>query len=204
MPASNHPIQEIKVTGSSSHHGSSEFILSPPLPPCPISHIFPIHAGCLEMRGEKMDCGMFNLSVPQNSIFPSTLKSFNYLMILFSSSNFSLLQMQHLHSFNCSYCDKLPDSIVLAISSVVQLLSPVQLLVTPWTEAHQASLSFIVSQSCSLSCPLSGGAIQPPLPLPSLLLLSLIFPSIKVFSNESTLHISGQSIGASASAQSFQ
>ena len=108
------------------------------------------------MRGQKMDSVMFNLNVPQNSIFRSTLKSFNYLTILFSSSNFSLLQMQHLHSFNCSYCDKFPDSIVLAISSVVvQLLSPVQLLVTLWTAAHQASLSFTISQSCSPSCPLS-------------------------------------------------
>ena len=31
--------------------------------------------------------------------------------------------------------------------SSVQLLSPVQLFATPWTTAHQASLSFIISQS---------------------------------------------------------
>ena len=30
---------------------------------------------------------------------------------------------------------------------VVQLLSHVQLFVTPWTAAHQASLSFTISQS---------------------------------------------------------
>ena len=34
-----------------------------------------------------------------------------------------------------------------------------------------------------------GGAIQPSHPLSSCLLLSLIFPSIRVFSNESVLHI---------------
>ena len=38
---------------------------------------------------------------------------------------------------------------------VVQSLSRVQLFVTPWTAACQASLSFTVSQICSNSCPLS-------------------------------------------------
>ena len=38
---------------------------------------------------------------------------------------------------------------------VVQSLSCVRLFVTPWTAAHQASLSFSISQSCSNSCPLS-------------------------------------------------
>ena len=108
-----------------------------------------------------MDCGMFNLSVPQNSIFPSTLKSFNYLTILFSSSNFSLLQMQHLHSFNCSYCDKLPDSIVLAISSVVQLLSPVQLLVTPWMLALFFSLTISPAPETAGKVPTLTGKDKP-------------------------------------------
>ena len=38
---------------------------------------------------------------------------------------------------------------------VIQLLSHVQLFETPWTAAHQASLSFTTSQNCSNSCPLS-------------------------------------------------
>ena len=38
---------------------------------------------------------------------------------------------------------------------VVQSLSRVQLFVTPWTAACQASLSFTISRSCSNSCPLS-------------------------------------------------
>ena len=45
-----------------------------------------------------------------------------------------------------------------------------------------------------------GDAIQPSHPLLPLLLLPSIFPSIRVFSNESALLIGGQSIGASASA----
>ena len=35
---------------------------------------------------------------------------------------------------------------------VVQSLSQLQLFVTPWTAAHQASLSFTISQSCIYVC----------------------------------------------------
>ena len=45
-----------------------------------------------------------------------------------------------------------------------------------------------------------GDAIQPSHPLSSPILLPLIFPNIRVFSNESFLHIRCQSIGPSASA----
>ena len=74
--------------------------------------------------------------------------------------------------------------------SSVQSLSRVWLFVTPWTAAHQASLSITSSQSlCKL---MSIESVMPSnhliLCLP-LLLLPSIFPSIRVFSNESTLHI---------------
>ena len=61
----------------------------------------------------------------------------------------------------------------------------------PWTAAHQASPSFTVSQSLlklmtiELVMPSSHLILCCPL-----LLLPSIFPSIGVFSNESTLHIS--------------
>ena len=73
---------------------------------------------------------------------------------------------------------------------VVQLLSHVWLFANPWTATRQASLSFVISWSLLklmfiesmmpsnhlvLCCPL--------------LLLPSIFPSIRVFSNESVLHI---------------
>ena len=74
---------------------------------------------------------------------------------------------------------------------VVQLLlSHVQLLATPWTAASQDSLSFTISWSLlKLIC------IE--LVMPSnhlvlcypLFLLSSIFPSIRVFTNELALHI---------------
>ena len=72
---------------------------------------------------------------------------------------------------------------------VVQSLSHVWLFVTPWTTARQAFLSFITSRS--LLKLLSIESVMPSnhLILCCPLLLPSIFPSIRVFSNESTLHI---------------
>ena len=66
----------------------------------------------------------------------------------------------------------------------------VQLFVIPWTAACQASLSFTISQS--LLKLMSTESMMPSNHLIlccPLLLLPSIFPSIRVFSNESTLHI---------------
>ena len=78
----------------------------------------------------------------------------------------------------------------LGIFSSVQSLSHVQLFVTQWTAAHQASLSITTSQSLLQ-------LISIELVMPSnhlilchpLLLLPSTFPSIRVFSNESVLYI---------------
>ena len=77
------------------------------------------------------------------------------------------------------YCNKLNQF------SLVQSLSCVQLFATPWTAAHQASLS--ITNSRSLLKLMSIESVMPsnhlifcyPLLLPS------IFPTIRVFSNES-------------------
>ena len=73
---------------------------------------------------------------------------------------------------------------------VVQSLSHVWLFVTTWTAACQASLSFTISQS--LLKLMYIGSVMPSnyfiLYCP-LLLLPSIFPSFRVFSNESALHI---------------
>ena len=74
--------------------------------------------------------------------------------------------------------------------SPVQSLSHVQLFATPWTAARQASLSITNSQS--LLKLMSIKSVMPSSNLIffcSLLLLPSIFPSIKVFSNESLLRI---------------
>jgi len=79
------------------------------------------------------------------------------------------------------------------IFSSVQSLSRVQLFATPWTEACQTSLSITNSQSL-----LSLMSIEPVMPSNHLilccplLLMSSIFPRIRVFSNESVLCIRWQ------------
>ena len=70
--------------------------------------------------------------------------------------------------------------------SSVQLLSCVQFFVTPWTAAHQAFLS--ITNSWSLFRLMSIESVMPSNHLilcHPLLLLPSIFPSIRVFSNES-------------------
>ena len=85
--------------------------------------------------------------------------------------------------------------------SSVWSLSHVQHFVTPWTIAHQASLSITNSWSLLKLMPIKLVMSSNHLILcHPLLLLPSIFPSIKVFSNESVLCISSQSIGASAPA----
>ena len=74
--------------------------------------------------------------------------------------------------------------------SSVQSLSHVQHFATPWTAARHASLS--ITDSRSLPKLMSIESVMPSNHLilyHSLLLLPLIFPNIKVFSNESTLRM---------------
>ena len=65
--------------------------------------------------------------------------------------------------------------------------SCVRLFVTPWTTAHQSSLSFTISQS--LFKLISIDVIQPSHPLSSPSPLPSIFPSIRVFSSALALLI---------------
>ena len=74
--------------------------------------------------------------------------------------------------------------------SSIQLLCHVRLFATPWTAAHQTSLSII--NSWSLLKLVSIELVMPSNHLilcHPLLLLPSIFPSIRVFSDESFLHI---------------
>ena len=74
--------------------------------------------------------------------------------------------------------------------SSVQPLSHVRLFSTPWTIAHQASLSITNSQSPPKPMSTESVMLSNHLILcRPLLLLTSIFPSIRVFSNESALHI---------------
>ena len=78
----------------------------------------------------------------------------------------------------------------LCFAVAVQWLSCVQLFATPWTAAHQASLYFTISQS--LLRLMSIESVMPSNHLilcHPLLLPPSIFPSIRVFSNESAVCI---------------
>ena len=78
----------------------------------------------------------------------------------------------------------------LTLINSVQLLSRVQLFATPWTAAHQASLS--ITNSWNLFKLMSIESVMPSNHLilcHPLLLLPSIFSSVRVFSNESALCI---------------
>ena len=95
------------------------------------------------------------------------------------------------HSTYCGKSDPSPTfpRIPKDFSSV-QSLSHVQFIVTPWIAAHQAFLSITSSQ-----CLLKLMSIKSVMPSKHLILccpllrLPSIFPSIRVFSNESVLRI---------------
>ena len=77
---------------------------------------------------------------------------------------------------------------MLQLSSAVVQLCPA--LCDPWTKAHQASLSFTISWS--LLKAMSIESVMPSNHLilcHPLLLLPSVFPSIRVFSSKSVLHI---------------
>ena len=84
----------------------------------------------------------------------------------------------------CQFCT------LCASLSSVQLFSPVPLFATPWTAAHQASLS--ITNFWSLLKLMSIESVMPSNHLilcHPLLLVPSIFPSIGVFSNKSVLCI---------------
>ena len=82
------------------------------------------------------------------------------------------------------------NGVTLVRISYVQSLSHVRLFATPWTTAHQASLSITNSQSLpklrSIESVMPSNHLILCCPL---LLLPSIFPNIRVFSNESALCI---------------
>ena len=79
---------------------------------------------------------------------------------------------------------------LFSVSQSVQLLNHVRMFATPWTTTRQASLSITNSRSppkpMSIESVMSSNHLILCCPL---LLLTSIFPSLKVFSNESVLPI---------------
>ena len=93
-------------------------------------------------------------------------------------------------NFDSNFCFTQPGISHKVQYSSVQSLSRVRLFATPWIAAHQASLS--ITNTWSLPKPKSIKSVMPSSHLIlccPLLLLPPILPSIRVFSNESTLHM---------------
>ena len=74
-------------------------------------------------------------------------------------------------------------------SSSCSVTSHVQLFATPWIAAHQTSCPSLFPAVAQTHVHRVSDAIQPSHPLSPLLLPPSVFPSIRVFSNESTLYI---------------
>ena len=80
--------------------------------------------------------------------------------------------------------------IIFWINVVVHLLTCVCLFATSWAAARRAPLSSTISQSLLKFLPIESMMLSNHLiPCHPLLLLPSIFPSIRVFPNESALHI---------------
>ena len=82
-----------------------------------------------------------------------------------------------------------PELVIQSQFSSVQSVSHVQLFATPWTEACQASLSITNSQSLLKLMSVELVPFNHLILCHLLLLLSSVFPSIRVFSYESVLCI---------------
>ena len=109
----------------------------PHRPPCSSTQPQGLCTGCsLCLEGSSPDRPIVLPSSPPSSLFSNNLSEGPSLMALASWATS-------------------PSPTSLSFIVVVQLLSCVGLIVTPWTAAHQASLSFTISRSCSNSYSLS-------------------------------------------------
>ena len=115
---------------------------------------------------------------------------YNFLLLFFSIIVYHKIWIYFLCCILLPWCLSILYIFSSAQFSSVQLFSCVWLFVTPWTAAHQASLSITNSQSLLKLMPIE-------LVMPSshfilchpLLLLPSIFPRIRVFSSKSVFPI---------------
>ena len=131
-----------------------------------------------------------------SSILQQLRNDFLSQNILYSSLYPCLEWLSNLQTLHISLSESisyLSSKSFLSPFVVVWSLSHVRLFVTPWIAAHQASLPFTISQSLlklmSIASVMSSNHLILHHPL---LFLPSIFPSIRVFSNESVLCIRWQ------------
>jgi len=114
----------------------------------------------------------------------------NLSVIIYNYLHFCLVHLRCTFLFVIPQAQYIGSHLSVFQFSSIQSFSHVWLFVTPWTAACQTSLSITNSQS--LPKPMSVESVMPSNHLilcRLLLLLPLIFPSIRTFSNESALRM---------------
>ena len=177
--------------------------LSPPLLESPGIHLVSHFFSCGWKLGinwmtlqDSCDLELLCLSaafyIPWPSCFPISWFTPLLAKIYLSSNSFIRMDVWEIKMFNPFWSEN-NLGLHLGLTErylAVQLLSHVWLFGTPWTAARQASLSFTISWS--LLKLMSTESVMPSNHLilcHPLLFLPSIFPSIRVFSSESALHI---------------
>ena len=154
-----------------------------------VSHRFASPKGCLSILT------MWQI-LPLKQVTGGRARQKPQCVLSSSLGSHTLLDLQHPICHTCrpgtgrGLCKGTVKGQGLPGPSSVQLLSRGRLFATPWTAARQASLS--ISNAWSLLKLMSIESVMPSNHLilcHPLLLPPSIFPSIRVFSNESVLHI---------------
>ena len=128
-----------------------------------------------------------------------SLHFINHRRYFFNESNRDINCVKADEIYSLKYKHQHRKDIVSVQFSSFQSLCRVRLFVTPWIAAHQAPLS--ITNSLSSTKLMSIESVMPSSHLilcRPLLLLPPNPPSIRVFSNESTLHMRWPNIGVSA------
>ena len=131
----------------------------------------------------------------QGDIHPGFYPTGPQILIIYNGGSDTLfrasVQRANVTTFPRRNCwSDTPERLFETAVVVVKSLSCVQLFATPWTTACQASLSFTISRRLLKLIASETMISSNYLILCRLLLLTSILPSIRVFSNELTLHIS--------------
>ena len=123
-------------------------------------------------------------------MFPCFSLQLSHPLLPLPAMSTSLFSVSVSPLFPCKYIHQCHISIFHVVAVVVQLPSCVRLFTTTRTAAHQASLSLTISQSLPKFMSIESMMPSNHLILyHPLLLLSSVFPSIRVFSSESVLRI---------------
>ena len=122
-------------------------------------------------------------------LIPVSSSALVFVILYFHSVLWQFRDSQHIQVTHCLMFQNDSFFSVLSKGSSVQSLSHVRLFATPWTAARQASLSITNSQSLLELMSIESVMPSKHLILCHPLLLPLIFPRIRVFSDESVLHI---------------